>query len=355
MSRPTRAAYRQRKASGRLMVAALLCLLLMATGALAQSTEIDLPTPVRAPEINGVILPRDIGDPRPTRHFYALTGTPGDLTITVESKNLDGDVDLFTSGTLRPLAKISMYAGEAVTSASKSIYLKRREALVLRVEARSPNESQGGYRIRFEGGFEPASGDVATQANASPETSTATRTDKSTRRVTSVGARIEEPAPPAETSKAEEPAPTRAPSTQPSETPGASPSAGPTTPETTAAAGPSANRPRPPLRPTRNPRPPRPRASTRVPKAAPKPASSQTPPPEPVQAEAEPPSAPAAKTPPASNPRLIIETRDGMKVERFMNNVRRVTVEGGQVIVITKDGKVERQPLTNILRMSIEP
>jgi hypothetical protein len=44
-----------------------------------------------------------------------------------------------------------------------------------------------------------------------------------------------------------------------------------------------------------------------------------------------------------------------MRVERFMNTVRRVTVEGGQVVVITKDGKVERQPLTNILRMSIEP
>ena len=54
-------------------------------------------------------------------------------------------------------------------------------------------------------------------------------------------------------------------------------------------------------------------------------------------------------------PRLIIETRDGMKVERYMTTVRRVTVEYGQLIVVMKDGKVERQPMSNVLRMAIEP
>ena len=44
-----------------------------------------------------------------------------------------------------------------------------------------------------------------------------------------------------------------------------------------------------------------------------------------------------------------------MKVERFMTTVRRVTVENGQLIVITKDGKIERQLMANVLRMSIEP
>jgi len=31
-----------------------------------------------------------------TDHYYALTGTPGDLLITVNSTNLNGDIDVFT-------------------------------------------------------------------------------------------------------------------------------------------------------------------------------------------------------------------------------------------------------------------
>jgi len=42
-------------------------------------------------------------------------------------------------------------------------------------------------------------------------------------------------------------------------------------------------------------------------------------------------------------------------IERDMNSVRRVTVENNQVVVITKDGKIIRQPMANVLRMSIEP
>lgn len=330
---------------------AALCLFFAAHGAWAQSTEIDFPTPVRASEINGVILPRDVGDPRPTRHFYSLTGTPGDLVITVESKNLDGDVDLFTAGTLRPLAKISLYAGEAASSASKSIYLKRREALVLRIEARSPNEDRGGYRIRFEGGFEPIAGEVAAapEANAPPASD---RADQKTRRVTSVGARIAEPPAPVETSKSAEPAPTP----QPSETVRTESTNAPARAESKTSE--PASRPKPPNRNARTTRTTRTRPA-RVPRAArPAPEKTTTATVEPVQPEAEPRPAPAPSSAPATttaSPRLIIETRDGMRVERFMNTVRRVTVEGGQVVVITKDGKIERQPLTNILRMSIEP
>jgi hypothetical protein len=347
MSHTGEAARRQPK-SFLCFLSAALCLLFTAFGALAQSTEIDFPTPVRASELNGVILPRDVGDPRPTRHFYSLTGTPGDLVITVESKNLDGDVDLFTAGTLRPLAKISLYAGEATTSASKSIYLKRREALVLRIEARSPNEDQGGYRIRFEGGFEPIIGEVATAPEAStPPANTSDRASQKTRRVTSVGARIEEPPAPIETIRAAEPTPTP----QPSKTARTDSTDNPTPTESKTSE--PANRPKPPARTARNGRPTRTRP-TRVPRAKPAPEKTRTAPVESVQAEAEPHPAPAPAAPPA-NPRLIIETRDGMRVERFMNTVRRVTVEGGQVVIITKDGKVERHPLTNILRMSIEP
>ncbi len=44
-----------------------------------------------------------------------------------------------------------------------------------------------------------------------------------------------------------------------------------------------------------------------------------------------------------------------MRVERYMNTVRRVTVENGMVVIVMNDGTIQRQPLANILRMTIEP
>src|SRR5882762_3368340 len=82
-----------------------------------QSTEIEYPTPLRSNQVTATIEPLDIGDPRQTHHYYAFTGTQGDLVITVVSKNLNGDVDIFTSSGLRPLVKISMYSTESTSRA----------------------------------------------------------------------------------------------------------------------------------------------------------------------------------------------------------------------------------------------
>src|SRR5436853_3602306 len=106
---------------------ALALIALFSLSAAAQSTDAEFPTPIRSNEINGTIAPRDLGDPRLTRYFYSFTGTPGDLIVTVESRNLEGDVDVFTANTLRPLAKVSVYAGNAASGGSKTIYLKRSE------------------------------------------------------------------------------------------------------------------------------------------------------------------------------------------------------------------------------------
>jgi hypothetical protein len=38
-----------------------------------------------------------------------------------------------------------------------------------------------------------------------------------------------------------------------------------------------------------------------------------------------------------------------------MSEVRRVTVEKGQLIVITIDGRIERRAMTSVLRVTIEP
>src|ERR1051326_7844589 len=128
----------------------------------AQSLDQNAPAPVRSNTVNGRIPARDLGDARLTDHFYAFTGTPGDLLITITSQNLNGDIDVFTAGTLRPLLHLTLYA-EVSSPVTKRIYLRKREDLILRVEARSPNDHQGTYRLFFGGSFVPMVGgpDVA--------------------------------------------------------------------------------------------------------------------------------------------------------------------------------------------------
>jgi hypothetical protein len=298
-----------------------------------QSTNVEFPTPVTATEVSGEILARDIGDARLTRHFYLLTGMPGDLVLTVESNNLNGDVDLFTAGSFRPLTKLTIYAGLSTTSTTKSVYLRRREPLILRVEARSANDDTGRYRIRFSGGFEPlAEAQPAPENDEPPTTQTPPRRSKNTRRVNAAGARIaEEPEPVAEV-KTPEPEPKIEAAT---ETPN------PNTTATTEEPAPVKPKPTTP----RTGRTRRPARATRRPPAT---SAKKT------EAEATP-AQPATPTPAPVGPRLIIETTDGMRVERYMSEVRRMTVERGQLIVITNDGKVERRSMSNVLRVTIEP
>src|ERR1043165_9799729 len=110
--------------------------LAITTSAAAQSQDASVPSRVRSNAVTGHIAARDLGDARLTDHFYTFTGTPGDLLITVQSTNLNRDIDVFTAGTLRPLLKLTVYA-ESTTPVTKGIYLRRREDLVLRVEART--------------------------------------------------------------------------------------------------------------------------------------------------------------------------------------------------------------------------
>jgi hypothetical protein len=319
------------------LVGAFLLLLSLGTGASAQSTDQEYPTPIRTGEISGTITPRDLGDPRLTRYFYLFTGTPGDLIVTVESENLEGGVDVFTAGVMRPLANISLYAGINRSGGSKTIYLRTRESLILRVEARTPNDNTGSFRVRFEGTFEPIGSEVPDPEPVVPTISSTSSTSKNARRVTATGARIDEPEP--------EPSTTTQPDTSAANTPG-TPSTEPSateTPATTAEATPPET-PKPRTPRNRRSRTPRNTRTTR-----PAPTIKRTPTP----AEPAEPSTAAAEA--ASGPRLIIETKDGMRIERYMTTVRRVTVERGLLVVITTDGKVERRPMDNVLRMAIEP
>lgn len=329
-------------------ICAALLLVAAAISARAQSTDFDRPTPVTASEVAGKIVARDIGDSRLTRYFYVLTGTPGDLVLTVESRNLDGDIDLFQAGTLRPLAKVSMYAGELSTSTSKSIYLRQRETLVLRVEARTPNDNEGTYRISFSGGFEAMAaptGQPETEEVAAGQTPSTARRDKNTRRVSSVGARIDEPEP-VEIAKTDQP---EASTGKP-----ASEAATKTAENTETTATPA------PVTTARSQRPPSARGNRRrrgrtTPPAPPETSAQNSTTATENTVEPPPPTLAARPLGIETGAKLIIETRDGVRVERFMNTVRRVTVENGQIVVTTRDGKVTRHPMTDVTRMAIEP
>jgi hypothetical protein len=303
------------------------CLLLLtAISVSAQSIDPNAPSPVRSSTVTGSIAARDLGDSRLTDHYFALTGVPGDLLITIQSQNLNGDIDVFTVGSLRPLLKVTLYA-EIGTPVTKSIYLRQRQDLILRVEARTPNDDQGTYRILFGGSFQPIIGgpDVAEVETPSESTSETRRTGK---RVSSVGARLPEPDPTPVTEVAAAPTPEPTPEAKPVETPKAtaekSPEERPSTARNTRGRRPAVRRPAPRVRET----------------------------PAPVE---EPKPKPPAEPEPEIGPRLVIETNDGTLINRSMSTVKRVMVENGQVVVTGKDGKIDRILLINVVRMSISP
>ena len=338
---------------------AVLFLLAAAAGyTRAQSTDIAWPSPVRSNDVRGIIPARDLGDPRVTDHFYAFIANPGDILITVDSRNLNGDIDVFTSSSLRPLLKFTVYAGSS-SPITKSLYLRRQENLILRVEGRTPDDDDAVYRLHFGGAFEPiTSGPLAEHEDALEQTTATTSSNKGERRVSSVGARIvEPPAEVAETPTAEpspitssepesktavvKPAPrnartrgTVARRTRPARTPRPKPAEAPT-PDETVAKGETGEKPTTESSETESPTAPaRPARRSR--------GSRATKPPAPQETE-------------DSGPRLVIETIDGTLVDRSMGGVRRVTVENGQVVVIGKDGKIQRIPLASVVRMTIAP
>ncbi|MBC8029562.1 MAG: hypothetical protein H7Z16_05570 [Pyrinomonadaceae bacterium] len=339
------------------LLAGSLCFL--CTMASGQSADITAPVAVRTSEVTGSIAARDLGDSRLTDHFFVFTGTPGDLLITVESRNLNGDVDVFTLAGMRPLLKFTVYEGSAPVTV-KSIYLRKREDLILRIEARTPNDDEGTYRVKFGGSFEPIIGgpeggplSAAAGTPSVDEAATGAKSGKRGSRVSSVGARIYEP-PSAEVAAAPTPEPEPVPKPARVTTPRAS---------SRSARGrrPATSR----TRPATEEKPATEKPATEIPiepevaatapkETEPKPTTGRRRPGR-RSATARAVEKPASPAEPESGPRLIIETSDGTLINRYMTSVRRVTVENGQVVVVGKDGKVERFLLANVVRMSVGP
>ena len=313
-------------------------------GAGAQSSDQNLPTPVLSSEVVGRIRPLDLGDPRLTRRFYAFEGTPGDLLLTVNTQNLNGDLDVFTAVTFRPLMKITFYASSRPQPIAKSVFLHGRQVLILRVEARTPNDDAGSYRIQFGGAFEPFSGGIPVAENAEPQTDDSS--ERNAARLSSAGARIERPI--------AEPTP------KPSEKIAEEASSNPISPAKPANANPPKRVTPPRRRGTRAARskPPAPKEKPKTEAARTDEAKTEETQPKsetttPKVDTAAPEKTTQEVTPPGAH--LIIEEKDGTKIDRPMATVRRVVVEGNTIVIVLKTGRIERIQMSNVLRMAIEP
>ncbi|HKY29069.1 MAG TPA: hypothetical protein VJM12_14105 [Pyrinomonadaceae bacterium] len=336
----------------------ILILCSVAPSTFGQSQDISFPSPVRTSEVVGSIAALDIGDARRTNHFYTFVGNPGDVLVTVQSNNLNGDIDVFTAGSLRPLMKFALYA-ESTAPITKSVYLRRRQELVLRVEARTPNDDEGTYQIRFGGSFEPLIGEALVAANESPtpEPSPEPTLGRNTKRVSSVGARLPEPPRPVEDIAAATPTPEPTPEEpKPIESPASVREERAAETESRATRRTRGGR----IAPTR--RTARPSTRTEDPAAKPDEPTTVTE----TKTETTTSERPTARRgarkqaepqqpEPLSGPRLIIEMQDGTRIERYMSTVKRVTVENNQIVVVNKLGRIERVRLSEVTRMSIEP
>lgn len=372
-------------------VQAALLLLVCALLGQAQSIDPGSPAPIRRPNLQGKIVARDLGDSRLTDHYYAFTGTPGDLLITVQTHNLNGDLDVFTAVTLQPLLKLPLYA-ESATPVTKGIYLRKRQDLILRIEARTPNDDPGTYQLYFGGSFEPILGGPDIEETEAPPAAATLGGDKKTKRVSSAGARIEENTPGTV-------AVSSAPTPEPSSTTAPIDSAPPALAEKPAVIEPAPKAEAPATSARSNPRSTRTTTGRRTPATAktkekapsttepavastsnsaettePAPESkptkaptrnttrksaasnrTTTATPSESAATAAPKPAESKAAEPEIGPRLIIETNDGTMINRSMSTVRRVVVENGQVVVVGKDGKIDRILLLHVTKMQIQP
>ena len=351
----------------------MLCAVVPVVG---QSTDVRFPTAVDSNEVLGAISARDIGDARLTDHFYTFNGFPGDLLITIDSKNLNGDFDVFTASELRPVLKIVVYADNS-SPVTKNVFLRKNESLILRVEARTPNDDEGTYKIHFGGTFAPIARSAANNAKSPMEPTATASSSRKTTRVNSAGARIEEPVTEVAAAPAEKPTPepveqpvptvTKTTSTRSTGTRKSTPRATtskPTTPsrttsekteaantETTSAA-PTSKAPAKTSGTSKKTKSTAPTADV----AATEPATTTTVP-KPVTTARTSRSTPrpSKPAPTAENGQLRIDVKGGRHIEYSMINVARVTIENGEVVIVTNDGHEERVPLTNVLRMSIGP
>ncbi len=305
----------------------------------AQSRDQNFPTPVASNEISGVIKARDIGDSRLTTYFYTFDGNQGDIFVNIVTKNLTGDIDVFTADSLQPLTKVVLYADSAQNETGRLIYLRRPARLILRVEGRSPNDDAATFRIRFAGSFVAL---ASKEADVGPVVEHSDKNDSSGIRVNSVGTIIEIPpkptkdeAKPLETQKSEKKEETE------SET-AVKPSAD---------GAPARSKPAPDVKTVFGSRPP---ATAVVMDEPPSKPDAKTTPTRRNRSRSTPPASKEKAPDPLASINLVILMKDGDVIERPMNEVARFSVDKGVLTVVTKDGKTSRFSILDVEKVTIQ-
>lgn len=324
------------------------------TSVSAQSINQNYPTPVSSNVLNGTIAARDIGDARLTTYFFTFDGSQGDVFINVKTENLDGDIDVFTRDNLRPLTKITVIADPATGETGRVIYLRKPEKLILRIQGRTPNDEAATFNLRFAGSFvavQPATGN---DLSGLPEIRTESQTDI---RVNSVGTIIEVKPTPRQTVAQTELPPENVPKNEAK--------------AEAAAAAAKTNARKRAVRPARKPARKTVESSAATVNSETSDASDKNKEPEKPPVKNAAPgnrrraernaagknsseNKKASEPNPLENVRLIIELKDGTKIERVMSEVLRVGVDKGTLTLITKDGRISRYSILDVSRMTIE-
>jgi hypothetical protein len=299
--------------------------LMVCFSAIAQSTDSSFPTPVTTTEINGVIKARDIGDSRLTTYFYEFDGGQGDIFINVVTKNLSGDIDVYTADGLRPLTKVVIYADIGTSETGRLIYLRKPERLILRVEGRTPGDEAATYKIKFAGSFiamKPA------KAEKEPIVDANAKTEDTGIRVNSVGTIIPadpKPVPPKKV-EVDKPKVEKTVAEKPKEKERKVTEKKPVVvvedfpSETTKIETPKTTGKRPPKL-----------------KKVEEPAKTEEP-----------------KVDPLANIRLVVQLKDGDVIESPMSEVLKFSVDKGVLTVIMKDGKISRYSILLVSKVTIE-
>jgi hypothetical protein len=321
-------------------------LVLLSGNAFSQSTNQSFPTPISSNEISGTIKARDLGDARLTTYFYVFNGNQGDVFINVVTKNLDGDIDIFTADNLKPLTKITVYSDNSNGETGRVVYLRQPQKLILRVEGKTPIDDPATFRIKFAGSFEAIQ---SVAENEEPETPQVKNDEQGEVRVNSVGTIIEikpKPTPkPKETiakiEKPKEEIETEEKTEEPKET---KPEAKENTP--------TENKPE--EKPVEEKETPKTPVKEKKPIKTKKIKPQTT-----VKTEPKPKVKPEKTTTviePAllENIRLIVLFKDGTKIERPMSEILKVSVDKGILTVISKDGTIGRYSILDVAKMTIE-
>lgn len=335
----------------------------------AQSTNQSFPTAVTSNEISGTIRARDVGDARLTTYFYVFNGSQGDIFINVVTKNLDGDIDVFTADGLRPLTKIRVYSDNPDGETGRVIYLRQPQKLILRVEGKTPTDDPATYRIKFAGSFQPIEAVAETEDSKQPEVTSKEETDV---RVNSVGTIIEvkpKPIPkPKETivttektepqRREEKAEPEKAEKTE-TETARVEEKAEKKETESLPTEEKTEDK-KPEVVVTEN-IPPKMEESETAEKESPKPKKAPKPKKPRTSAEKQPKPAPEKKTEVApvdpaelAGIKLVVDFKDGRKIERLLNEVLKFGVDKGILTIIAKDGSIGRYSMLDIAKITIE-